>query len=112
VEGRQRKMNLAPKGGKHEYLARKKKRIDKMFLGGRGNVEKVLDRPLKVTRRPSSKYSTSMTFHWKNVPTFLRLWVVEGVVRLHGIFPAGDLIVAVVRLLLLQVKVLLKIFVK
>ena len=44
-------MNSAPKGGKQEYLARKKKRIDKMFLGGIGNVEKVLDRPLKVTRR-------------------------------------------------------------
>ena len=37
-------MNSAPKGGKQEYLARKKKRIDKMFLGGIGNVEKVLDR--------------------------------------------------------------------
>jgi hypothetical protein len=82
-----KKMNSAPKGGKQEYLARKKKRIDKMFLGGIGNVEKALDRPLKVTRRPTSKYSTSMTFHWKmfNIPrsveAFRELWVVEGVVQ-------------------------------
>jgi len=80
-------MNSAPKGGKQKYLARKKKRIDQMFLGGIGNVEKALDRPLKVTRRPSSKYSTSMTFRWKmfNIPrsveAFRQLWVVEGVTR-------------------------------